>query len=368
MCACGKRMTGAGVAALCGILLAGCQTAPPAIKTEMTVRDAVERYSAAQSDRLSRTQATPPAMFGARDWNTLAADAEPICAASSDGTTDAVTAIYLLGTFTDQKPVLTTGPAGPATTTQLAGAPRAMPPEGYWRQDVWHQMGHEALDMGRHDFWNGFKSSYWNLENALVLTATMGASVTFRETGVDDTIAGRIKGHRQLGDMDEPIQLLGNPATHFAAAGVLWLGSALTKDMKEHEFSKALIDALAVNGVSTLLLKTATNTSAPNGDRHAWPSGHTSSAFTVAAVVNEYYGPWAGIPALGLAGLVGYQRLDSRVHDFSDVVFGGMMGYIIGTSIARDQKAEFPELFGMKVVPYVDPESGSSGLALWKQF
>ncbi len=92
----------------------------------------------------------------------------------------------------------------------------------------------------------------------------------------------------------------------------------------------------------------------------------TSSAFTAAAVLNEYYGPWVGVPSLALAGLVGYQRIDSRVHDFSDVVFGAMMGYIVGTSIARNDKAEFPELFGMKVLPYVDPYTGASGIALLK--
>jgi hypothetical protein len=65
---------------------------------------------------------------------------------------------------------------------------------------------------------------------------------------------------------------------------------------------------------------------------------------------------------------VGYQRIDSEVHDFSDVVFGAMLGYVVGTSIARDEKAQFPELFGMKVVPFTDAETGASGLALMKSW
>ena len=118
------------------------------------------------------------------------------------------------------------------------------------------------------------------------------------------------------------------------------LTSALTEDFKQHEVSKKLTQALAVNGVTTLLLKASANTRGPDGDRLAWPSGHSSSAFTVAAVINEYYGPLAGIPSLVLAGFIGYQRIDSRRHDFSDVIFGGMLGYIIGSSIARDGKAD----------------------------
>ena len=117
-----------------------------------------------------------------------------------------------------------------------------------------------------------------------------------------------------------------------------------------------------------MALKAATNTRTPDEERQGWPSGHTSSAFTVAAVLNEYYGPWVGVPSLALAGLVGYQRLDSRVHDFSDVVFGAMLGYVVGSSIERDNKAEFPEIFGMQVVPFADPETGTSGIALMKSW
>jgi membrane-associated phospholipid phosphatase len=268
-----------------------------------------------------------------------------------------------------QGPLPEAPPTTQATTRPTRHADTAfVPPEGYWRRNVWHQMGYEAKQFGARGFWRGFKTAFWDVENALILTATLGASITIRETGVDDTIRERTLGHRQLGDFDEPIQLLGHPGTHFAATGALWLTSALTKDVEQHEVAKSLAQALAVNGVTTMALKAIANTEAPNGDELAWPSGHTSSAFTAAAVLNEYYGPWVGIPSLALAGLVGYQRIDSRVHDFSDVVFGAMLGYMVGTSIAKDEKARFPELFGMEVVPFVDPPTGATGFALIKRF
>jgi membrane-associated phospholipid phosphatase len=256
-----------------------------------------------------------------------------------------------------------------ATTQPAQGDDAAfVPPEGYWRRNIWHQMGYEAKHFGARGFWGGFKTAFWDLENALILSATLGASITIREAGVDDTIRERTLGHRQLGDLDEPIQLLGHPGTHFAATGALWLTSALTKDVEQHEVAKSLTKALAVNGATTMALKAIADTEAPNGDDWAWPSGHTSSAFTAAAVLNEYYGPWVGIPSIALAGLVGYQRIDSRVHDFSDVVFGAMLGYMVGTSIAKDEKARFPELFGMEVVPFVDPPTGATGFALIKRW
>jgi membrane-associated phospholipid phosphatase len=341
------------------LLIAGCANTRAPLG-ELAVRDAIERYRAAGAERLQTRASTP------LSERALAAPAEPYLFAL-DGTSrtgetqsDLTFPYFTLGTAPQEEPA--SQPTASAPTT-LAGVP-----EGYWREDVWHQAGHEFKSLLTREFWRGFKTSFWDLENALALTATMGASIAIRETGVDDTIRGRVHGHRQLGDMDETIQILGNPGTHFAGAGVLWLTSTLTRDVKQHEVAKALTEALAVNGATTLVLKAAANTRAPDGENFAWPSGHTSSAFTVAAVLNEYYGPWVGIPSLALAGLVGYQRLDSRVHDFSDVVFGAMLGYVVGTSIARDEKAQFPEIFGMKVVPFTDYETGASGLALMKSW
>lgn len=345
----------------------GCATRHAPI-SELSVRDAIAHYTATASERLRTPQspsqsASAPATTGLAREFTLDHD-------GSAGTKGAnfVSPYFTLGVIPQERPASQeTRPTASRPTASRPAADVGVP-EGYWRKDIWHQMGHEAKALGGHDFWRGFKTSFWDLDNALLLTATMGASVAIRETGVDGTIRNRIHGHRQLGDFDEPIQLLGHPGVHFAGTGVLWLTSTLTKDAKQHELAKALTQALAVNGVTTLALKAAANTRAPDNEPYAWPSGHTSSAFTVAAVLNEYYGPWVGVPSLALAGLVGYQRLDSRVHDFSDVVFGAMLGYVVGTSIARDEKAQFPELFGMKVVPFTDLETGASGLALMKSW
>ncbi len=332
---------------VCLALAAGCQTGPRRTDNELAVRGAIEHYRAERADQLVQTTAAATCNL-------------------PDSKDRFEHTILTLGTFARDDP-----PATQAATTQstaAAAAARPAPPDGYWRQDLWHQMGHEALELGGHDFWHGYKTTFWNLPNVLALTGTMGASLAIQGTGVDATVRERTKGHSTLGHMSEPLQILGHPATHFAATGVLWLGSTLTQDMREHEVAKALTQALAVNGVTTLMLKAAANTRSPDNEHFGWPSGHTSSAFTVAAVLNEYYGPWVGVPSLAVAGLVGYQRVDSRVHDFSDVVFGAMLGYVIGTSIARDDKAQFPELFGMTVIPYVNPESNATGLALLKQW
>jgi membrane-associated phospholipid phosphatase len=357
-----RHITGGRVYALLlltTVPITGCAAGRYATVGELELRSTIESYSAGLADELNALP-TP-----ARQTYTklpLGLDDPPAGARlATDGYGSGAPGDYpALGMF----PLLNqeSPETRPATTRPLG------PAEGYWRENLWQQSGDEFKSLVTHDFWRGFKTSFWDLENALALTATMGASIAIRGTDVDDTIRSRVRGHRQLGDMDETIQILGNPGTHFAATGVLWLTSAITKDVKQHELAKTLTQALAVNGTTTLLLKAAANTRGPDNERFAWPSGHTSSAFTVAAVLNEHYGPWVGVPSLALAGLVGYQRIDSRAHDFSDVVFGAMLGYVVGTSIARDNQAQFPEVFGMQVVPFADPETGASGLALMKRF
>lgn len=336
------RFTLVGFAGLLVATGMGCQAGRGA------ARAAVGEYVAAQREALraaqSATASGGPVGSGLR--------ALPIGAAqTSDGRP--VTLVAFMAEGAESRPA--------------AAPPQQGAPPGYWRESLGHQIGRESADFATRDLWRGFKNAYVDVENLLILTGAMGASVAIRESGVDGTIRDRVRGHRQLGDADEPIQILGHPGTHFAGAGVAWLGTALLKDVEGHEFSRSLVQALAVNGLSTVLLKVSTNTRGPDGDDLAWPSGHTSSAFAVAGVVNEHYGPLAGVPAIALAGLAGYQRIDSREHDFSDVVFGGVLGYVIGTSVASGNKAEFPKLFGMQVIPFTDPETGAAGLALWKQ-
>lgn len=332
--------------ALSGVVF-GCAQRVTSPSRERITRGAIERYRAAQSERLE----------------------SPVAARAAGGQMSDEG----FGGILPHGPVFTFGsypsPDGRSTSSRPASVPSAAAaPRGYWKDNVLDQAGSEFKALVTRDLWRAYKTAFWDVENAIYLAGTMGASIAVRQTGVDQAVRRRVRGHGQLRDMDQTLEILGNPITHFVGAGALWLSSALTKDLKQHEVSKKLKQALAVNGVTTLLLKASANTRGPDGDRFAWPSGHTSSAFTVAAVVNEYYGPLAGIPSLALAGLIGYQRIDTRAHDLSDVIFGGMLGYIIGSSIARDGKAEFPEVFGMTLIPYSDPQTGAAGLALMKQF
>ena len=69
----------------------------------------------------------------------------------------------------------------------------------------------------------------------------------------------------------------------------------------------------------------------PDGsDNYSFPSGHTTSAFSGAAFIQQRYGWKYGIPSYILASHVGYTRVQAQKHYPWDVLGGAVIG--IGTS------------------------------------
>lgn len=205
--------------------------------------------------------------------------------------------------------------------------------------------------------------------NALLLLAAGGGSIALHASGADWKVAQNIENHGNMNrDLDKFGDYLGGPGQHFAAAGLWYLVSANSGDEFNKDRSWTMIKALSVTGATTLGLKIMRSNKTPNGKSLAWPSGHTSSSFTVAAVLDEFYGPEVGIPAYIGAGFVGYRMMDSGDHWASDVLFGGVLGYLVGHHVAG--KGEDGKIAGFDLVPLTMLETGepATGLMLVKQF
>ena len=155
------------------------------------------------------------------------------------------------------------------------------------------------------------------------------------------------------------------PVAEVAVAGAGYLFGVMSENDEQHQVWWSVLEAEALQGMYTLMLKGIAHQHCPNGESPAWPSGHTSTAVTFATVLNEYYGPWVGVPLFALSGLVMYERMETGEHWASDVVMGAAIGYAVGRTVSGKYK---PEIFGMDVVPYLNPESGSAGVVLAKQF
>lgn len=274
---------------------------------------------------------------------------------ASVGATDAD---YALADLTAESGA--SGAETPAADREALYARR--PPLPGFGQTVKRDVKHMHLDL-----WRDTKRVYGNPLNLAILGVTYGGALALQETGPDGTVEDyyRREDKTYSRDWADTFGALGNPGTHFALAGVLYLAGQQAQDDKTYEVGKTLFSALIINGVSTMVGQTASFDRAPNGEWGTFPSGHTSSTFVVASVLHEAYGPVAGVPLYSLGVLVGVERLNSGEHYLSDVVFGAVMGTVIGHSVASGRD---PELFGWKVLPYADPVNGASGVALMKSF
>ncbi|MBE3133976.1 MAG: phosphatase PAP2 family protein, partial [Acidobacteria bacterium] len=211
--------------------------------------------------------------------------------------------------------------------------------------------------------WSGTKHSFANPVNLLVLSAAFGADRIVRHNLDSDVREEFRDDDSSLAETGDFGSVIGNPALHFGVAGAWYAVAVRNRDARQHELSKTLFEALAVNGLSTVLLKVSMNDRAPNDEKYGWPSGHTSSSVCFAAVMHEYYGLKAGLPLYALAGYSAATRLEDGEHDLSDLVFGAALGWVVGHSVV---KGELPQVAGFTVLPYGGASAG--GLMLVKQW
>ncbi len=204
-------------------------------------------------------------------------------------------------------------------------------------------------------------------DNVTLLLLAGGASIAMHQEA-DKEIADDFR-HNEIfhGFADQSLELLGGPGPHFAAAGLWFALSASNEDKLNQERAWTMIRALSATGLTTISLKAVRDNGTPVNDDWGWPSGHTSSSFTVAAVLDEFYGPKIGIPAYVGASLVALRMMDQGDHWASDIVFGATLGYVIGHTVAGKHKEL--EIAGFKVLPFIASTNGSSmGVSLLRQF
>ena len=271
-----------------------------------------------------------------------------------------------------------TAPDAAATTRPASGDdapdPASDRPYVHWSErrgpaypgDFWHSLGRYGKELPA-TLWDDTKATFTNPWSLAGFGAALASGIAVHSSGADDSVARNFlrEGPCLPHCLDEIGDIGGNPGTHFAIAGGMFLTSLARDDADGYERSRSLINALAINGMTTMALKIALRTESPNGDENGWPSGHTSSSFTLATVLHEQYGPWVGVPCFAFASFVGYQRIDSSVHDLSDVVSGALIGIAIGHAVSENHR---PRIFGMDVVPWVEPSNGTVGLALTKSW
>ncbi len=212
------------------------------------------------------------------------------------------------------------------------------------------------------------KECFLRPANLTALLLAGGASAVMHNSGADKKLNENFDDdHVFRGFGDEGLNVIGHPWTQFGMATLWYAVSAKNQDELNKARAQTMIEALSVTGVVTMGLKAIRNNDSPNGKNWAWPSGHVASSFTVASVLDEFYGPKVGIPAYALASLISYRMLDTGDHWSSDIVFGATLGWVVGHTIAGKHKQL--EIAGFTVLPYIYGGRNSAvGVNLVRQF
>jgi membrane-associated phospholipid phosphatase len=124
----------------------------------------------------------------------------------------------------------------------------------------------------------------------------------------------------------------------FAVPGALLLFGALKHDGHASEAGRLGAEAEVDAEVIMQVLKYATNRTRPNlSDNKSFPSGHTMSAFALAAVMSREYHdkPLIRYGSYGFATAVGLARVGGLNHFPSDVLVGAVLGELIGEYVVH---------------------------------
>jgi membrane-associated phospholipid phosphatase len=150
----------------------------------------------------------------------------------------------------------------------------------------------------------------------------------------------------------EPI---GSGVYTLPALGILYGTGWLSDNKKARYVALKGAEAWLLTGGATLVLKQLFHRQRPDegafADPYYWlgpyaltrdntsfPSGHTSTAWAVAAVVATSYKAWwiKGL-SYGLASLAGLSRIHDNKHWASDVFVGALLGWWVGHSLVKNQ-------------------------------
>jgi len=95
-------------------------------------------------------------------------------------------------------------------------------------------------------------------------------------------------------------------------------------------FQQAGYSIVTATGVSSVGKSLIDAERPDNSGNDSFPSRHTANAFASATTLNIRYGWEVGLPAYGIASLVGIGRVQADKHYWKDVLAGALIGSLAG--------------------------------------
>lgn len=192
-------------------------------------------------------------------------------------------------------------------------------------------------------------------QNDLILTTGMISTTAFSMT-FDNGIQRNFSNIDYLASNSifEQINRFGSSKNASAIAAGVYLSGLIFRDNELRITGRLLFEGLFVSGLMTQTLKMIFGRSRPylgEGSRqfnffqtedkyYSFPSGHTTTAFTVATILAQRIDTWWSYTTFySLAGMAGFARIYFDRHWASDVVLGAIIGTLGGTLVVNAEKS-----------------------------
>jgi hypothetical protein len=189
---------------------------------------------------------------------------------------------------------------------------------------------------------------FWSKENAVSLG--IGGGFTALAHIWDDNLRKEVSRNSQLNEILEPGNTYGSFYLQTGLAfGTYVLGRTAGRPHLA-VVSADIVRAQFLGQTYVQLIKLAVRRERPDGSKYSFPSGHSTTAFATASVLQRHYGYKIGIPAYTLAAYVGGARIAGNRHYLSDVIFGAAVGFASGHTVIRGHAKR-----SLEVKPVVTP-------------
>ena len=157
----------------------------------------------------------------------------------------------------------------------------------------------------------------------------------------DGYVQTHIVNNRTADRFFAPGKVIGSSYVQIGASVGMWVvgryvvppvkGASRTNKWSHIGFD--LMRAQIVSQALTQAMKVTVRRDRPTGECCAFPSGHASTAFATAAVLERHFGYRGSWPAVLGASYVAASRLVDNRHFLSDVVFGAALGTASGWTV-----------------------------------
>ncbi len=166
---------------------------------------------------------------------------------------------------------------------------------------------------------------------------------------VDPDLNARLIGNRAVTRLFRPGKIVGLGLVQMGAAVTTYVvGRYVLPHKDESRTNKVahlgfdLVRAQIVTQTLTHAMKQVGQRKRPDGSCCAFPSGHSSTTFATAAVLERHLGLRGAWPTILIASYVAASRLHDNRHFASDVVFGAALGTAVGwTVVGRHGRSNY---------------------------